>query len=159
MKCTTRFLRAPLIIVVILTAVVACNSPQTGGECPEYPEYATPADALNDAQYVVAASIGQQVETSSVHGKSANAYTVSTDGLPVFKGEDIGFKDLRVISTPQCGSGDAYPNGDPLEDTQGTIILFLTRDTTDENWRTLTPEQGSVALTDDVLPQEWPEVR
>ncbi|MDR7274722.1 hypothetical protein [Catenuloplanes atrovinosus] len=121
---------------------------------PPAPE--TPADALEAAQFVITADIGRKVGTADFHGVAGNVYSVSNVGLRGWKGDDEGFADLRVLSTPAINPSEPYPTGDPLTRAD-RLILFLTRDKADEMWRTLSVEHGTLpAIDGEVLPSNWP---
>ncbi|WP_405954924.1 hypothetical protein [Streptomyces phaeochromogenes] len=148
-----------LLTPLLAAGLVACSSASgtEGEECRDWPAYATPEEALEQADYVITADIVKRVGNETVFDTEAHAYSVSTKGLPVLKGDDLGHTDLKVISTPQqCSGGDAYPDGDPLSEKQ-RVILFLTREGSEGLWRTITPEHGVLpASGSDTLPENWP---
>lgn len=151
-----RLLLAPLL----LGSLMACSSASgtEREECRDWPAYATPQDALENADYVITADVTEKVGNETLFGAEAHTYSVSTEGLPVLKGDDLGHTDLKVISTPQrCSGGDPYPDGDPLRERQ-RVILFLTRDDPKGPWRTITPEHGVLPADSGSkgLPDRWP---
>jgi hypothetical protein len=148
------------VVLVLLACLTACSSAaadDSPDECGDWPVYATPRDALEQADWVVTADVGKEVGSETVYGAEARVYSVRTMGLPLYKGDAVGHEDLKVISTPQkCSAGDPYPEGDPLLG-QKRVILFLTRHGTEGLWRTLTPTQGVLPATGDAtLPDRWP---
>ncbi|WP_314254240.1 hypothetical protein [Streptomyces sp. DSM 40907] len=149
-----------LLVPLLLGGLMACSSASgaEGDACPEWPVYSNPQEALKDADYVVTADVTERVGNEAVFGTEAHAYSVSIKGLPVLKGDDIGYSNLKVISTPQkCSGGDPYPDGDPLREGQ-RVILFLTREDPKGTWRTITPDHGvlPVGSSSDSLPGRWP---
>ncbi|MFF5478436.1 hypothetical protein ACFY5C_14020 [Streptomyces sp. NPDC012935] len=151
-----RFLLAPLAMAC-LVACSSASSAENGKECRDWPSFATPKDALEQADYVVTADVVKRVGNETVFGTEAHVYSVSTDGLPVLKGDDVGHTDLKVISTPQrCSGGDPYPDGDPLSEKK-RVILFLTQEDSKGHWRTITPDQGVLPTSgsDGTLPEDW----
>jgi hypothetical protein len=134
---------AGLSAVLMLGA--GCGDPQTG-----------PRAALESARYVVTADIGERVGTADFAGVTGNVYSVSTVGLRVWKGDDVGVPDLRVLSTPATDGPAAYPRGDPLSPGLRRI-LFLTRDAEDGMWRTLSVSRSTLPdVPDATLPEHWP---
>ncbi|WP_030853773.1 hypothetical protein [Streptomyces sp. NRRL F-4474] len=148
-----------LLVPILLGGLMACSSASdaAGDACPEWPVYATPREALEAADYVITADITKRVGDEAIFGTAAHAYSVSTKGLPVLKGEDVGHTDLKVISAPQkCSGGDPYPDGDPLREGR-RVILFLTREDPKGPWRTITPDHGVLpADGGSSLPDRWP---
>ncbi|MEU6313090.1 hypothetical protein [Streptomyces sp. NPDC047014] len=150
-----------MLVPLLLGGLVACSSASAGGgdACPAWPVYSTPQEALEGADYVVTADVTERVGDEAVFGTEAHVYAVSTEGLPVLKGDDIGYTDLKVISTPQkCAGGDPYPGGDPLHEGR-RVILFLTREDPKGTWRTITPEHGVLPADSgggSSLPSRWP---
>jgi len=132
-------------LTVVLAATAGCGEPGTG-----------PRAALEEAQYVVTADIGEKVGTADFQGVAGNVYSVSTVGRRVWKGDDVGLPDLRVLSTPATDGPEAYPRGDPFSPGLRRI-LFLTRDTDDGMWRTLSVSRGTLPdVPGDTLPEHWP---
>lgn len=124
--------------------------------CTSWVPFATPAEALDNAELTVTARILDHEESVNLYGADAHVWEVTTDGRAALRG-DAPSETLRVISTPvTCEEGGPYPEGDPL-DTDDTLVLFLTRDQAGDDWRTLTPRQGSLpAGSAGEMPQEWP---
>ena len=144
--------------VVVALLVAGCAGADAGSSPePARPgEYASPAAAFEAAQYVVTADIKKKVGTADFQGVTGNVYSVSTTGLRVWKGDDVGLPDLRVLSTPATDGPEAYPQGDPLGPDLRRI-LFLTRDSNDGMWRTLSAVRATLpATTGDTLPESWP---
>ncbi|GAB7109241.1 hypothetical protein JCM4814A_75550 [Streptomyces phaeofaciens JCM 4814] len=150
-------LSVALVLLVGLTACSSASADDGQGDCGDWPAYASPSKALEQADWVVTADVVKAVGSEKVHGTEAHVYSVRTMGLPLFKGDAVGHEDLKVVSTPQkCAAGDPYPEGDPLRD-QKQVILFLTRDGADDMWRTISPTQGVLPATGDAgLPDRWP---
>ncbi|MFM9455617.1 hypothetical protein ACSCB1_38165 [Streptomyces europaeiscabiei] len=150
-------LSAALILLVGLTACSSATADDGPDDCGDWPVYATPREALEQADWVVTADVGREVGSETVNGAEAHVYSVRTMGLPLYKGDAVGHENLKVISTPQkCSAGDPYPEGDPLLD-QKRAILFLTREGTEGLWRTITPTQGVLPATGDAkFPDRWP---
>ena len=146
-----------LVLLAGLTACTSAAADDSRDKCDDWPVYATPSEALEQADWVVTADVAQVVGSETIYGTEAHVYSVRTVGLPLFKGDAVGHENLKIISTPQkCPAGDPYPEGDPLLD-QKRVILFLTREGTEGTWRTITPKQGVLPATGGTsLPDRWP---
>lgn len=145
--------RAVLVTVAVGTS--GCVAPGDATEtCLSWVSYATPVDALESSELVVSARVIERDGTEPLYGVDAHAWTVTTNGAEPWRG-DAGSGTLRVISTPvTCEARSAYPGDDPL-DTDDSLVLFLTRDRAGDDWRTLTPRQGTLSTSGD-LPSAWP---
>ncbi|MEP7765154.1 hypothetical protein [Sanguibacter sp. 25GB23B1] len=152
-----RPLRAGALVLVASTiATAGCTVFGEAGTCISWAPFATPGEALDNAELTVTARILDRDGTAHLYDTDAHVWTMTTDGLAPLRGEAPS-ETVRVISTPvTCEDGGPYPDGDPL-DTDDTLVLFLTRDQAGDDWRTLTPRQGTVpAGPAGELPQEWP---
>lgn len=142
-------------VALALAGLGACSPVEQAETCVSWVEFATPADAVRDAEYVVTAQV--QGRAGRALRRRRRGLVGADDGPAGHRGEAVGHEDLRVISTPfTCTGGENYPDGDPL-DTDDPVILFLTRDEAGEHWRTITPMQGALPASDDgELPEAWP---
>lgn len=133
---------------VLASVLVTAGCGLAAGEsstCVSWVEWATPAEAVEDAELVATARVLTRDGTAELYGVDAHVWIVTTEGLEPLRGEAPA-ETLRVISTPvTCEDGGPYPDGDPL-DTDDTLVLFLTRDEAGDDWRTQTPRQGSVPV-------------
>lgn len=121
----------------------------------------SPREALRHAEYVVTADVGRRSGTVA----GAHVYQVSTVGLPVLKGEEVGHRELSVVVTPEpCPAGDCSPGGagcphiDPVAGL-GRAVFFLRWDDDIGYWRTLTPGVLPLTGAGDTLPGRWPGSR
>ena len=152
-----RSLLAPAAASVLaMVGLAACASSGTQ-TCVSWVDFASPADALVDAELAVTGEVLEAVGTAELYGVQATVWSVRVTGPPL-AGDPPEGDELRVISTPVTCTGDEiYPEGDPL-DTGEPLVLLLTSDEADGDWRTITPRQGAVPSgPDGELPLAWPD--
>ncbi|MCM2387805.1 hypothetical protein [Streptomyces albipurpureus] len=121
-------------------------------------EPGTPREALERAEYVVTADIGPRMGTAA----GGAVYSVSTLGLPVLKGDEVGHTELGVVVAPVpcpagagCGCAEGRPGADPLAGLR-RAVLFLRWDDTTGYWHTLTPGVLPPLGPQGSLPGHWP---
>jgi hypothetical protein len=69
------------VVLVLLACLTACSSAaadDSPDECGDWPVYATPRDALEQADWVVTADVGKEVGSETVYGAEARVYSVRT---------------------------------------------------------------------------------
>lgn len=156
-----RLRRTCATLAVAVGAVAAGAGCGVVGErtetCVSWVWFETPAAALADATVAVRTDgPARPAGTAELFGVDARVHTVRV--AEVLKGADVQVgQELDVLSTPvTCTGGEVYPDGDPV-DTDGPLVLFLHRDDDAGGWRTITPDQGAVAPTEDGrVPDAWP---
>jgi hypothetical protein len=141
-----------------VAAAPACTSLAAGESCFDWVIFDTPADAVEDADVVIRATVAESAGTVELWGTRANAWRLDVE--EVLAGSMLGVlagEELEVVSTPfTCGASGAYPDGDRL-DTREPVVVFVEDDTTFDVVRTLSPYDGVVApAPDDGLPAAWP---
>ncbi|MBO1751017.1 hypothetical protein J4G33_04295 [Actinotalea sp. BY-33] len=142
--------------VLAVVGLVGC-APSEAQTCVDWVDFASPEHALADAELAVTGEVLEAAGATDLYGAQATVWSVRVTGEPL-AGEPPPGDEIRVISTPvTCTGEEIYPGGDPL-DTAGPLILLLTSDEADGDWRTITPRQGAVpAGPDGELPLAWPE--
>lgn len=145
-----------MVLLAATLSTAGCTAFGERGTCVSWMPFTTPAEALDYAELAVTVRVLARDGTAHLYDTDAHVWEVTTDGRAAVRG-DAPSETLRVISTPvTCEEGGTYPEGDPL-DTDDTLVLFLTRDQAGDDWRTLTPRQGSLpAGPAGEMPQEWP---
>ncbi|WP_250445472.1 hypothetical protein [Actinotalea sp. C106] len=148
---------APAAASVLAMVGLAGCAPSGTQTCVDWVDFASPADALVDAELAVTGEVLEAIDTAELYGVQATVWSVRVTDAPLV-GDPPEADEIRVISTPVTCTGDEiYPEGDPL-DTADPLVLVLTSDAADGDWRTITPRQGAVpAGPDGELPLTWPE--
>ena len=146
--------------------------------CVDWVSFGTPVEAASDAGAVLRATVVEQDGTAWMYGVESQRWLVDVEEvlerpdppsdrmqappeLEVSPGEQI-----VVVSTPQTCSGDAYPEGDPLDPASGlaggdgTMIVLLSAASEEDEvdgYHLITPYQGVITpAADGALPPEWP---
>ncbi|MFC8797389.1 hypothetical protein ACFT2C_06630 [Promicromonospora sp. NPDC057138] len=150
-----------------------------GVACVDWVFFETPAEAASDAGAVVRGTVVEQDGTAQMYGVDAHRWLVTVEEvlerpdppsgrpqtqpeLEVAPGERIA-----VVSTPETCSGDAYPEGDPLDPpsgvggADGSVIVLLSAASGEEgaadDYSLITPFQGVITpVADGSLPSKWP---
>lgn len=120
----------------VLTGLAACV-PGSGSEtCVSWASFPDDAARTEQADLVVDATVVEQAGTRSMFGVGS-----------VVKGDAEPGERLEVVSTPPTCTGEAYPDGDPL-DVEGEVRLYL-KDAASfqlprsgDGWALITPLDG-----------------
>jgi hypothetical protein len=130
------------VVGLLLCALVSgCGLvPVTGGDvCADWVLFEKPQDQFDEAGLVLVGKPAGSDGETSLYGYTAQLHVVEIEA--VLKGEPEPGQ-LRIASMPAtCTQGVSYPDGDPLDRRQRTLIYA-----TKQNgyWFTMTPAQGAV---------------
>lgn len=118
----------------------SASSPVPSGgpfACVDWVRFATPQDQYDNAGIVLIGKSVSRAGETSIYGHKATTHLVEVE--QVLKGNP-GEGNLRITSTPPtCTVGGSYPDGDPL-DTAERSIIFASKQ--GGEWFTITPAQG-----------------
>lgn len=130
----------------VLTGLLAACVPGSGSEtCVSWASFPDDAARTEQADLVVDATVVEQAGTRSMFGAEANVWSIEVGS--VVKGDAEPGERLEVVSTPPTCTGEAYPDGDPL-DVAGEVRLYL-KDAASfqlpgsgDGWALITPLDG-----------------
>jgi len=140
--------------VLAAASLTGCTmaGPFESHTCVDWVWFDSPADAMEEADAVVAGHLVDQSGSTTMFGEAAPIWTVAVDEWIEGDGDD----EVEVVSTP--ATCEASPPPDPflaMRD-EDRVIVFLHHDP-DVGWRALTPWQGVFSAgPDGGLPEVWP---
>ncbi|GAA5195657.1 hypothetical protein GCM10025773_01970 [Microbacterium jejuense] len=141
-----------VLAVLSLTGCGAFGLGVRSQTCVDWVSFDSPADAVEEADAVVAGRLVGQSGSATLYGEAAPIWTIDVDKWIKGDGDD----QLRVVSTP--ATCEASPPPDPflaVEDEDRVIVIL--HDDPDVGWRSITPWQGIVvAGPDGGVPEVWP---
>ena len=150
-----RVLPGLVVGVLAMLSLTGCGVFGLGAEshtCVDWAWFESPADALEEADAVVAGHVVGPAGDTQLFGERAPIWTVAVDEWITGDGPD----ELDVVSVP--ATCEATPPADPFAAVQDEdrVIVFL-HDDPDVGWRAITPWQGIVpAGADGGVPEVWP---
>ncbi|MGN8027420.1 hypothetical protein [Microbacterium sp. 22242] len=136
-------------VLLAASALVGCSA---GAACPSWASYATPADAADQADAVIAGQVTGKNGSVPLFGTSANVWTVRVDAW--LKGS--GTTEVNIVSPPEsCTSPYSESSIDPFKKARGykSAVFFLTK--VNNVWQALSPIQGVVESSDGEIPESW----
>lgn len=134
------------LAVAGIVAVATVRLPGSAvSSCVDWATFPDDAARTEQADLVVDATVVDQAGTRSMFGEKTNVWSIEVGS--VVKGEAAPGERIEVASTPLTCSGEAYPEGDPL-DVEGEVRLYL-KDAgafqiagTGDGWALITPLDG-----------------
>lgn len=139
-----------LTLLITGLGLGGCSLMPTSGICVSWAYIETPQDALNDSTLTIVGQPQSTDQTLDLLGEPAAVHKVEVQ--QVLKGDASVGDTLSVISTPVTCTGDeVYRDGDPL-DTQDTLVFFLIKAEEHDEWRTISPLQGVLAVSPEAEP-------